>query len=219
MRGATIQTQPCSTSLSSAALQGPRVEPATQTHRSRRGHGARHGRALHRHQSLRPRQNALREGVLRTWGGGEPDQGHEALYAIRQDRLLALAGQPVPTLLARGRLLAAAFSAAGGTQALTLARRYLRNHPSHLCENRCARRGAEGQDQARLPSQLSSDRNARRHNWRHYHAWPMRGPAGPAKPLPSTANAFPSVDEPTPVNPADPRCLLSVRFNPANKRG
>ena len=92
----------------------------------------------------------------------EPDQGHEALHALRQDRLLALAGQPVPALPAHGRLLAAACAAARGTEALALARRDLRDHPAHLREDRRARRGAEGQDQARLPGQLSAGRHARR---------------------------------------------------------
>ncbi len=39
---------------------------------------------------------------------GEPDQGPEALHALRQDRLPPLAGQPVPAVPAHGRLLAAA---------------------------------------------------------------------------------------------------------------
>ena len=34
----------------------------------------------------------------------EPDQGHEALHALRQNRLLALTGQSVPPVPARGRL-------------------------------------------------------------------------------------------------------------------
>ena len=118
-------------------------------------------RALHRHQPRRTRQDALREGVLRARDRREPDQGHEALHALRQDGVLALAGQPVPALPAHGRLLAAARAAACGTEALALARRDLRDDPAHLREGRRPRRGVEGQDQARLPGQLPARRHAR----------------------------------------------------------
>ena len=52
--------------LPSAALSCPRVEPVAQARRPRRGDGARHRRALHRDEPRRARQDALREGVLRT---------------------------------------------------------------------------------------------------------------------------------------------------------
>jgi hypothetical protein len=47
----------------------------------------------------------------------------------------------------------------------------------------------------------------------------MKAAANAAKPFPSTANAFPGVTEPTPVNPADPLRQLPVRLNLTNKSG
>ena len=49
--------------------------------------------------SLEGRGKTLYEKVFCARGQRrEPDQGHEALHALRQDRVLALAGQPVPPL-------------------------------------------------------------------------------------------------------------------------
>ena len=149
----------------------------------------------------------------------EPDQGHEALHAIRQDGLLALGGQPVPPLPAHGRLLAAACAAAGGTEALALARRHLRDHPAHLREGRRARRGVEGQDQARLPGQLPAGRHARRHDRRDHDAWPMTDAAAAAEPVPSNANAFQNVLEAAAVNPEDTACLPRHAARLTNKMG
>ena len=47
----------------------------------------------------------------------------------------------------------------------------------------------------------------------------MKAAACAAKPSHSTANAFPGVVEPTPVNPADPLPQLPVRLNLTNKTG
>ena len=97
-------------------------------------------------------KDALREGLLRARPHGEPDQGHEALHALRQDRVLALAGQPVPAVPAHGRLLAPAFGADGGAEEVALARRDVRDHPRVVREDRLPRRGAEEQDQAGVPA-------------------------------------------------------------------
>jgi Transposase DDE domain group 1 len=106
--------------------------------------------------SLAGRSKTLYEKVFCARGAAENlIKDMKRFHTIRQDRLLALAGQPVPALPARGCLLVAALSAPRGTQALTLARGHFRDHPAHLCENRRPCRRAEGQDQARLPSQLS----------------------------------------------------------------
>ena len=64
----------------------------------------------------------------------------------------ALAGEPVPPLPARRRLLAAPYSATGRPEALALARRHVRDHPARVREGRRPRRGAEEQDQACLPA-------------------------------------------------------------------
>jgi hypothetical protein len=64
------------------------------------------------------------------------------------------------------RLLAAAFAETGGTETLPLAQRDLRDDPADLREGRRPRRGVEGQDQAGLPGQLPSRRNARGHGMR-----------------------------------------------------
>ena len=102
-----------------------------------------------------------------------------------------------------GRLLAAALAAARGTEALALARRHLRDDPAHVREDRRPRRGAEGQDQARLPGQLPAGRHARGHDRRHHHARPMTDAAS-AAPSPSLQpQRVPSVPEPAAVNPAD----------------
>ena len=47
----------------------------------------------------------------------------------------------------------------------------------------------------------------------------MKAAANAAKPFPSTAHAFPSVTETTPINPADPLRQLPVRPNLTNKMG
>jgi hypothetical protein len=73
--------------------------------------------------NLEGRGKTLYEKVFCARGNAEPDQGHEALHALRQDRLLTMAGEPVPPLPACGRLLASAFAAAGGAETIALARR------------------------------------------------------------------------------------------------
>jgi hypothetical protein len=149
--------------------------------------------------SLQGRGKTLYEkGLLCTRQRREPDQGHEAVHAIRQDGVLALASQPVPPLRACGRLLAAAFAETGGTETLPLAQRDLRDDPADLREGRRPRRGVEGQDQAGLPGQLPSRRNARGHDRRHHDAWPMSDAACAARALPNNLKRVPHIPKPTP---------------------
>ena len=118
-----------------------------------------------------------REGVLRARQRREPDQAHEALHALGQDGVLALAGEPVPAVPARRRLLAATFAAASGAETLAVARRHLRVDPAHVRQSRRPRRGAERAHQARLSGQLTADRDARGHDRHNYDARPLSGAA------------------------------------------
>jgi DDE family transposase len=74
----------------------------------------------------------------------EPEGGHP----LRQDRMLTLAGQPVPPVPAHGGLLALALGAARRTQEVVLARRHVPDHTLNVREARMPRRGAQEQDQA-----------------------------------------------------------------------
>ena len=179
----------------STALSRSRVESVTQARRPRRGDRARHQCPLHRHQPRRARQDALREGVLCPRQRREPDQGHEALHALRQDGVLALAGQSVQALPARRRLLAAAQPAQRGTEAFALAQRDVRDDPAHVREGRGARRGIEGQDQARLPGQLPAGGDARGDDRRHYHARPLTDAASAARTPSDSPERVPNVTE------------------------
>lgn len=180
MRLAPLEVQADRAPLPSARVASARVEPVEQARSPRRGDRTRYRRPLHRDEPRRSRENALREGLLCPWQRREPDQGHEALHALRQDGVLAMAGEPVPAAPARRRLLAAAFLAAGGSEALAVARRHVRNDPAHVREGRCPRRGAEGQNQARLPGQLPSGGHARNDDRRHHDRRPMTDAAGAA---------------------------------------
>jgi hypothetical protein len=124
---------------------------------------------------------------------GPPNQRHEALDAVRQDRLFAVAGQPVPALPAHGRLLAAAQFEARSTKALALARSHLRDDQAHVREDRRACRGAQGQDQDRLPGQLPSGSHARGDDGCDHDAGPMI----------DAARAAPALIFNAAVNPAD----------------
>src|SRR6266705_6926785 len=83
--------------------------------------------------------------------------------------MLALAGQPVPSVSAHGGLLAAALRARGSAEAVTLAPRNVRDDPQRLCQNRRAGRTTEALDQARVPVPSAARRCPRAH-----HAPPHR---------------------------------------------
>jgi len=148
--------------LPSIPVCGGVLDAPGEGDRPRRGDRARHRRALHRHEPDGPGQASLREGLLRTRMHGEPDQGPEAQHTLRQDRVLALAGQPVPAVPAHGCLLAPALGADGGTEEVALSPRDLRDHPQCLRKGRGARRGAEALDQARVPAPSELPRVPRR---------------------------------------------------------
>ena len=93
--------------------------------------------------------------------------------------------------------------AARGTEALALARSHLRDDPAHVREDRRACRGAEGQDQARLPGQLPSGRHARGDDGRDHDAGPMIDAARAARALLFNHKRVPIAPEAAAVNPAD----------------
>jgi hypothetical protein len=111
--------------------------------------------------------------------------------------------QPVPALPPRRCLLAAAQPAERGAEALALARRDVRDDPALLREARCARRGAERQNQARVPGELPSRHHARRHDRRHHDAGTMSDAARAARAPIINSNAFKKVLYTMPSTPPD----------------
>ena len=164
----------------------------------------RHRRPLHRHQPRRPRQDALREGVLRARGNAE-NLIKDMKRFTRSDKTACSRWQAnqFRLFLHVGAYWLLHAPAAGGAEALALARRHLRDDPAHVREDRRARRGAEGQDQARLPGQLPSGRHARGDDRRHHDARPMTDAARAARALLYNRQRVPIVPEPVAVNPAD----------------
>ena len=90
-----------------------------------------------------------------------------------------------------------------GTKALALARSHLRDDQEHVREDRRACRGAEGQDQARLPGQLPSGSHARGDDGCDHDAGPMIDAARAAPALIFNRQRVPIAPEAAAVNPAD----------------
>ena len=96
-----------------------------------------------------------------------------------------------------------AVTSKGPVASVALAWRHLRDDQAHVREDRRARRGAQGQDQARLPGQLRSGCHARGDDGGDHHARPMIDAARAARALLCNRQRVPIVPETIPVNPAD----------------
>src|SRR6266581_445240 len=118
--------------------------------------------------------------------------------------MLALAGQPVPSVSAHGGLLAAAFRARSSAEAITLAPRNVRDDPQRLCEDCCAGGGAQALDQARLPAPRATRQRARASHPSAHRTRPVIGAAGAAgtRSLPPSTRAKACCTRRA-VNPAD----------------
>jgi hypothetical protein len=84
---------------------------------------------LHRHQPAGPAQDALRQGLLRTRAGREPDQGAQAPPRLRPHLVPQGDRQPIPPAAPHRCLLADAEPAQPGAPKLVLARCPVRHHP------------------------------------------------------------------------------------------
>ena len=136
-------------------------------HRPRRGHIERRRHTLRRHQSARPGQDALREGLLRPRPDGKHDQGAQALHQIRPHVVPPLGSQPVPAVPAQRRLLAAASVAPDRAAALAVAQGDVRDAAPGVPQDRRAHRGTQVPHHDRPAFRLSlsqgHDRDGRLH--------------------------------------------------------
>jgi hypothetical protein len=101
--------------------------------RDRPGRGIRsgHGQPVRRQQPRGRAALALRGRVLCSRPSGEPGQGPQGPPRLGPDLVLQGDGEPVPPRAAHGRLLAPAYVAGLGAEAVVLARGPVRHAPSH----------------------------------------------------------------------------------------
>lgn len=139
----------------------PKLEPRAPGDRQGRGHRRRAQPALRRHLARArrvPAQIPVREGLLRPWRDGEPDQGVPARPLCRSHLDRHHGRQPAAAVVRVHGLCAALRRTPHRAASDALHRRDLRHHPSQAAQDRCARHHQRAPHQDRNGFRLSGRR-------------------------------------------------------------